>query len=66
MKNLGLTSDSHLTMSEHVSIIAQTCFFKLHYMASICRFLQLPHLYLPLFRQELTTITLRRLVLLTM
>ena len=39
VKNLGFTLDCHLTMNEHVSNIAQTCYFELHRLASICRFL---------------------------
>ena len=39
MKNLGLTLDCHLTMNAHVSNIARTCYFELHPLASICRFL---------------------------
>ena len=38
-KNLGFTLDCHLTMNAHVSNIAQTCYFELHRLASICRFL---------------------------
>ena len=39
VKNLGLTLDCHLTMNAHVSNIAQTCYFELRRLASICRFL---------------------------
>ena len=39
VKNLGLTSDSHLSMNAHVSNIARTCYFELRCLASICRFL---------------------------
>ena len=39
VKNLGFTLDCHLTMNAHVSNIAQTCYFKLHRLASIHRFL---------------------------
>ena len=39
VKNLGFTLDCHLTMNAHVSNIAQTCYFELHRLASICRFL---------------------------
>ena len=39
MKNLGFTLDCHLTMNEHVSTIAQTCYYELHRLASINRFL---------------------------
>ena len=34
MKHLGLTLDCHLTMNAHISNIAQTCYFELHYLAS--------------------------------
>ena len=37
--NLGFTLDCHLTMNEHVSTIAWTCYFEIHCMASIRRFL---------------------------
>ena len=69
VKNLGLTLDCHLTMNAHVSNIARTCYFELCRLASIRRFLkvlQLPHLYLLLFCQELTTVTHCCLVLLMM
>ena len=39
VKNLCFTLDCHLTMNAHVSNIAQTCYFELHRLASICRFL---------------------------
>ena len=39
VKNLGLTLDYHLTMNAHVSNIARTCYFDLHRLASIRRFL---------------------------
>ena len=39
VKNLGLTSDCHLTMNAHVSNIARTCYFELRRLASIRRFL---------------------------
>ena len=39
VKNLGLTFDCHLTMNAHVLNIAQTCYFELCRLASICRFL---------------------------
>ena len=39
MKNLGFTLDCHLTMNAHVTNIAQTCYFELRRLASICRFL---------------------------
>ena len=38
-KNLGFTSDRHLTMNAHVSNIAQTFYFELRRLASIHRFL---------------------------
>ena len=39
VKKLGFTLDCHLTMNAHVSNIARTCYFELHRLASICRFL---------------------------
>ena len=72
MKNLGFTLDCHLTMNAHVSNIARTCYFELRRLASIRRFLTstqvlpLPHLYLLLYCQELTTVTHCCLVLLMM
>ena len=39
MKNLGPKLDCHLTMNAHVSNIARTCYFQLHRLASIRRFL---------------------------
>ena len=39
MKNLGFALGSNLTMNTHDSNIAQTCYFELHHLASICRFL---------------------------
>ena len=39
VKNLGLTLDCHLTMNAYVSNIARTCYFELHRLASIRRFL---------------------------
>ena len=39
VKNLGFTLDCHLTMNAHVSNIALTCYFELHRLASIRRFL---------------------------
>ena len=39
VKNLGFTLDCHLTMNAHVSNIAQTCYFELRCLASVCRFL---------------------------
>ena len=39
MKNLGFSFDCHLTMNSHVSNICQTCYFELHRLASIRRFL---------------------------
>ena len=38
VKNLDLSLDCDLRMSEHVSNIAQTCYFKLRRLAFICRF----------------------------
>ena len=39
VKNLSLTLDCHLTMNEHVSNIAQTCYLELRRLAYICIFL---------------------------
>ena len=39
VKNFGFTLDYHLTMHSHVSNIARTCYFELHRLASIRRFL---------------------------
>ena len=39
VKILGFTLDGHLTMNAHVSNIAQTCYFELRRLPSICRFL---------------------------
>ena len=39
VKNLGFILDCNLTMNAHVSNIAQTCYFELRRLASICRFL---------------------------
>ena len=39
VKNLGFTLDSQLTMNAHVSNIARTCYFELHRLASMRRFL---------------------------
>ena len=39
VKNLGFALDCHLTMNAHVSNIARTCYFELHRLASIHRFL---------------------------
>ena len=39
MKNLGFSLDCHLTMNAHVSNIAGTCYFELHRLSSIRRFL---------------------------
>ena len=39
VKNLGFTSDCHLTMNAHVSNIARTCYFELRRLASIRIFL---------------------------
>ena len=38
VKKLGLT-DCQITMNAHVSNIARVCYFELHRLASICRFL---------------------------
>ena len=37
--NLGFILDCHLIMNAHVFTIARTCYFELHRLASICRFL---------------------------
>ena len=66
-EELGFTLDCIFTMNAHVSNIALTCYFELRRLASIRRFLQvlqLPHLYLLLLCQELTTVTHCCLVLL--
>ena len=39
MKNFVYTLDYHLTINEHVSTIARTCYFELRCLASIRRFL---------------------------
>ena len=39
VKNLGFTLDCHLTMNEHVSNIARSCYFELRCLVSIRRFL---------------------------
>ena len=39
VKNLGLTSEYHLTINAHVSNIARTCYFGVRRLASIRRFL---------------------------
>ena len=39
VKNLGFTLHCHLTMNAHVTNIARTCYFELHRLASIRRFL---------------------------
>ena len=39
VKNFGFSLYCHLTMNAHVSNIARTCYFELHRLASICRFL---------------------------
>ena len=39
VRNLGFTLDCHLSMNAHVSNIARTCYFELHRLASIRRFL---------------------------
>ena len=38
MNDLGFTLDCQFTMNEHVSTIAQTCYFELRRLASIRRF----------------------------
>ena len=39
VKNLGFTLDCHLTMNAHVANTARSCYFKLHRLVSIRRFL---------------------------
>ena len=39
VKNLGFTLNCHLTMNAHVYNIARTCYFELHRVSSIYRFL---------------------------
>ena len=39
VKNLSFPLDCHLTMREHFSIIAWMCYFELHHLTSIYRFL---------------------------
>ena len=39
VKYLGFTLDCHLTMNAHVTNIARTCYFELHRLSSIRRFL---------------------------
>ena len=39
VKNFGFTLDCHLTMNSHTSNIAWTCYFELHRLASVRRFL---------------------------
>ena len=39
VKNLGFTLDFHLSMNAHVFDITQTCYFELHRLASIRKFL---------------------------
>ena len=41
VNNLDFTLDCHLTMNAHVSNIARTCYFELHHLASIRRFLSI-------------------------
>ena len=70
VKNLGKTLDCHLTLNSHVSNIARTRYFELRQKATkfvdSWQVLQLPHLYLLLFCQELTTVMHCCLVLLMM
>ena len=67
VKNIGFAVDCHLTMNAHVTDIARTCYLELRRLAYIRRqILQLPHLYLLLSCQKLTTVTHYCLVLLTM
>ena len=69
VKNLGHTLDCHQTMNAHVSNIARTCYFELHRLASIRRFLASTATVTfvsALFCQELTTVAHCCLVLLMM
>ena len=69
LTNLGFTLDCHLTTNAHVSIISRTYHYELRRLASFVdsrQVLQLPHLYLHLFCQELTTVAHCSLVLLMM
>ena len=65
-KNFGFASVCLLTMNAHVSNIDRTCYFELRRLASIRKVMQLPHLYLLLFCQKLTTVAHSCLVLLMM
>ena len=60
VKKFGFTLDCHLTMNAYVSNIARTCYFELRRLASIRKFLTstaTATMHLPLFCQELTTVT---------
>ena len=68
-RKLGFTLDCHHTMNANVSNIAQTCYFELRRLASICRFLTYTAtatLVSAFVCQELTTVTHCCLVLLMM
>ena len=60
VNNFGFTLGCHLTAKAHVSNIARTCYFKLRYLTSICRFLTstvTATLVSAFVCQELTTVT---------
>ena len=69
VKNLYSPLYCHLTMNAHVSNIARKCYFELCLWLLFVdsrQVLQLPHLYLLLLCQELTTVTHCCMVLLMM
>ena len=69
VNNMGHTLDCHLIMNEHVSIIAQTCYFEQSRLASIHKFMAntaTTTMYLSLSCQELTPVSHCCLVLLMM
>ena len=69
VKNLGFALDCHLTMNAHVSKITRTCYFELHHLASIRRFLTstaTATLVSAFVCEELTTVSHCCLVLLMM
>ena len=69
VKNLGFALDCHLTLNAHISNIAQTCYFELRHLASICRYMAstlTATLVSLLLCQELTAVTHCCLVLLLM
>ena len=64
VKNLGSTLDCHLTMNAYVSNIAQTCFFELHHLAFICRFMTSTATATPVYAFTLSRIDYCNLLLL--